>query len=163
MGGTGRQASTFFVAAGYHPAMDFDGTKWIILRVALLIASWTLLLTASFVGLIAAISGEIQGFESRLHWYFGVTAVVFVATILLLELNDVDGKTIIIPAVMTGLLSFTLFFLAAEGVLFTMKNPEIVAVSRLVIFLSAALVATGLTYWALRHWREFKADTSESR
>ena len=163
MGGYRQTGQYVFRRGRVSPRHGLRWDEWIILRVALLIASWTLLLTASFVGLIAAISGEIQGFESRLHWYFGVTAVVFVATILLLELNDVDGKTIIIPAVMTGLLSFTLFFLAAEGVLFTMKNPEIVAVSRLVIFLSAALVATGLTYWALRHWREFKADTSESR
>jgi hypothetical protein len=134
----------------------------VIAQVSALIVACTLLLTAGFVGLIAALAGELSGFESRIQWYVAVTAVVFVATIVLLELNDAGGATIITSATVVGVLAFVLAFLGAEGVLFTLQNPETVEVSRLVVVASAALVATGIGYWALRHWREFTADGSDS-
>ena len=135
----------------------------VIAQVSALIVGCTLLLTAGFVGLIAALSGELGGFESRIQWYVAVAAVVFVATIVLLELNDAGGATIITSATVVALFAFVLGFLGAEGALYTLENPETVEVSRLVIFASAALVATGIGYWALRHWREFTVGRTGSR
>lgn len=144
--------------------MDLDSTQQVIVRIGLLIVACTLLLTAAFVGLIATLSGEIRGFEARIPWYLAGAAILFVATIVLLELNDADGRTIIVSAVFTGFISFLLIFLSIEGLIFTITNPAAVFDSRLIIyFFSAALVATGVGYWGLRHWREFTSDQPRSR
>jgi hypothetical protein len=144
--------------------MELDGTQQVVLRIGLLIVSSTLLLTAAFVGFIAALSGEVTGFESRLPWYLVGAAVVFVGTIILLELNDASGRTIIVSSLVVGGLSFVLLFLAVEGFVFTVNNPsEVIYEKQLILyFFAAALVATGVGYWGLRHWREFTAGQRES-
>lgn len=143
--------------------MALDGTQQVILRIGLLIVSSTLLLTAAFVGFIAALSGEVHGFESRLPWYLVGAAIVFVATLILLELNDAAGRTIIVSATVVGGLSFVLLFLAVEGAVFTVDHPGAVLDTRLILyFFAAALVATGVGYWGLRHWREFTTAQRES-
>lgn len=142
--------------------MDLDSTQEIILRIGLLIVACTLLITASFIGVIAAFTGEIGEFQNRIPWYMVAAATMFVATIILLELNNADGKTIIVSAIFTGIVSFILVFFGIEGVLYAIANPAAVFDSRLVIyFLSAALVATGFGYWGLRHWREFTPEPPE--
>lgn len=136
--------------------MELDGTQQVVLRIGALIVSNTLLLTAAFVGFIAALSGEVHGFESRLPWYLVGAAVVFVGTIILLEVNDATGRTIIVSALVVGGFAFVLLFLAVEGFVFTLEHPDAVLDTRLILyFFAAALVATGLGYWGLRHWREF--------
>lgn len=143
--------------------MELDGSQRVILRIGTLIVSCTLLLTAGFIGFIATISGEVGGFESRVPWYLVGAAIVFVATIVLLEVNDATGRTIIVSAIVVSGISFILLFLSVEGLVFTISNPEAVFVSRLILyFFAAALVATGVGYWGLRHWREFTADQRES-
>jgi hypothetical protein len=143
--------------------MELTGTQRVILRIGVLIAASTILLTCSFVGFIAALSGQVQGFENRVPWYLITAAAVFVTTIVLLEINDADGKTIIISAVVVGGIAFVLVFLAVEGAIFAINNPGTLIFSRLIVyFLAAALVATGVGYWGLRHWREFTANNPES-
>jgi FtsH-binding integral membrane protein len=140
-------------------AMELTSTQRVILRIGGVIASCTLLLTASFIGLIAAFSGDIQGFDSRVPWYIVVAAIMFVAVIVLLELNDADGKTIIVSAAFSGVISFILVFFSIEGLIFAFENPSRIFLSRLIMyFFAAALVATGVGYWGLRHWREFTSD-----
>jgi FlaA1/EpsC-like NDP-sugar epimerase len=143
--------------------MELDGTQRVILRITALIVSCTLMLTAGFIGFIATLSGEVVGFESRVPWYLVGAAIVFVSTIVLLEINDAAGRTILVSALVVSALSFVLLFLSVEGFVFTLKNPETLFTSRLVLyFFAAALVATGVGYWGLRHWREFAADQRES-
>lgn len=143
--------------------MDLDPTQRIILRIGLLITGCTFILTASFVGFLATIDGRIDGSESRVAWYFVFSAALFVGTIVLLELNHADGKTIIVSAIVTGVLSFILTFFSIEGVIFAFAYPDEVFVSQLVIyFFAAALVATGIGYWGLRHWREFTTNSTRT-
>lgn len=144
--------------------MKLDGTQQVILRIGALIVSCTLLLTAAFVGFIAALSGEVHGFESRLPWYLVGAAIVFVGTLILLELNESTGRTIIVSSTVVGGLAFVLLFLSVEGVVFTVDHPSTVIYdSRLILyFFAAALVATGVGYWGLRHWREFTDAQRES-
>lgn len=142
--------------------MELTGTQRVALRVGLLISACTVLLTASFVGFIAALEGRIHGFDNRVQWYLALAAVVFVVTIVLLELNDAGGKTILVAAIVFGVISFVLFFLGFEGIVFTIEHPEQIIPRVLIYFFSAALVATGFGYWALRHWREFTSSGSES-
>lgn len=139
--------------------MDLDAKQRIIIRIALLIIGCTILLTATFVGFLALVGGRIEGSNSRIPWYIVLSATLFVATIVLLEFNDADGKTILVSAIVTGAISFVLIFFSIEGLIFAINYPEEVFVSQLVIyFFAAALVATGIGYWGLRHWREFTAE-----
>ena len=135
----------------------------IIGRIALVIVTCTLVLTANFVGIIAAIEGDLSDFADRTPWYLLVSAAVFVSTIVLLELNDADGRTIIASALFAGVVSFFLVIFGVEGLIYTFQNPGRVFVSQLILyFFAAALVATGVGFWALRHWREFIRNPSGS-
>lgn len=131
------------------------------LRVLAIIGVCTLLLTASFVGVLALLSGELTATSSRIPWYLVVTSFVFVGTIILLEEGDAEGSTIIVSAVLSSALGFVLVSLAVEGVIFAITYPERVFVSQLVLyFFSAGLIGTGVGYWGLNHWREFSHSTS---
>jgi len=139
--------------------MDFDASHRVMLRIGALIVACTLLLTINFVGIIAALSGDITGLDTRIPWYLLVAAIIFVATIVLLESSGTDGKTIIVSALFTGVSAFVLILFGGEGVLYTLDEPETVLDPQLTLyFFTAALVATGLGYWGLRHWREFTRD-----
>lgn len=143
--------------------MELGQSQRVALRIGALIVACTILLTGSFVGFLAAIAGELQNFDSRVPWYLVVGALVFVGTIILLEINDADGRTIIVTAGVFGTLAFLLVSLGIEGYVYTYYNPDEILDERLILyFLSASLVATGVGYWGLRHWREFAAQQPES-
>lgn len=143
--------------------MELESNQQVVLRIGLLIIGCTILLTASFVGFFTALSGRISGYESRIAWYVVAVATLFVGTIVLLELNGTDGKTIIVSAVVTGAISFVLIFFSIEGLIFAVNHPGEMLLSQLIVyFFAAALVATGLGYWGLRHWREFTEQSSGS-
>lgn len=133
----------------------------VYVRISLVIAGCTLLLTFSFVGLLAIASGATDAVSTRLPWYLVVGALAFVATIVLLELYGATGREIIVTASFTGAWALVLVGLSVEGVRYTVTHPEEVFVSRLVLyFLAAGLLGTGIAYWALHHWREFTTQSS---
>lgn len=126
------------------------------LRVVLLIGVCTFVLTSSFVGILALLSGEVGALSGRIPWYFVVTALLFVGTIILLEENDADGRTIIVSAMVFAVIGMLVLSLAVEGFMFALEYPDMVFVSQLVLyFFAAGLIGTGLGYWGLNHWREF--------
>lgn len=125
-------------------------------RITLIIAACTVILTFSLLGILAIVSGEMTATSNRLPWYLVVGALAFVASIVLLEGHGATGREIIVTASITAIWSFVLIALAIEGLRFTIQEPEEVFVSRtLLYFLAAALLGTGVAYWALHHWREF--------
>lgn len=143
--------------------MELESNQQVALRIGLLIIGCTILLTASFVGFFTALTGRISGYESRIAWYVVAVATLFVGTIVLLELNGTDGKTIIVSAAVTGAISFVLIFFSIEGLIFAVTHPGEMLLSQLIVyFFAAALVATGLGYWGLRHWREFTEQSPGS-
>lgn len=125
-------------------------------RISLIIAACTVVLTFSFIGILAVVRGEAGGMSNRLPWYLVIGALAFVATIVLLEGHGATGREIIVSSTITAFWSFVLIALAIEGFWFTYHNHEEVFVTQTVLyFLAAALLATGISYWALHHWREF--------
>lgn len=143
--------------------MALGARQRLLLRIGVPIAVFTLLLTASFIGFLAAISGQLGDVEARAPWYLIGAALTFVGTIVLLEVNDVSGRTIIVTAVVVAVAAFGLLALGVEGFIFAVHNPGAESLPRLVLyFFSAALVATGLGYWGLKHWREFTGGAGQS-
>lgn len=139
------------------------GEVGVYTRISAGIAACTVVLTASFLGVVAIMSRDITGFQSRIPWYLLLGAVVFVAAIVLLEDHGADGREILLTAVVSGVTGLVVGVLSVEGVIFTVRYPEEVFVSRLVVyFLAAGLIGTGIAYWSLRHWREFTGG-SQSR
>lgn len=125
-------------------------------RGALIMGSSTLILTFSFIGILALISDEIVGVSDRVAWYIIAAALVFAATILLLEREESSGRTIIVSALVSSAIAFLVLALAIEGVLFAVNHPDAVITSKLVLYMFAAgLFGTGIAYWGLNHWREF--------
>lgn len=132
------------------------GRRSFYTRITVIIAACTVILTFSLLGILAIVSGDLTATSDRLPWYLVVGALAFVASIVLLEGHGATGREIIVTASITAIWSFVLIALAIEGLRFTVQQPEEVFVSRtLLYFLAAALMGTGVAYWALHHWREF--------
>lgn len=137
-------------------------------RLAAVVGGGTLVLTASFVGLIALVDGGNPGFGARLPVYVLAMAVAFVAGLLLIETRyegRADGGSIIVTAATIAVAVFAAVTLSGEGVVYAAANPtRVLASKNLLYFLAAGLVGTGVGYWAVRHWREFTGDgTASSR
>lgn len=130
-------------------------------RTGVLAGVSTLIMTASFIGILAVMEGQLTGIVSRTPWYLVFSALAFTGTVVFLERNDVHGRVIIGTAIALAVVSFGLSLLTTEGILYTIDNPEEVFVSRLVLyFFAAGLVGTGFGYWAINHWREFTSSSS---
>jgi len=138
----------------------FQSNRDFLTRAILLIGGSTFVLTASFVGLLALLSGSAAGIGNRVPFYLVVMGVTFVATIVLLEEHGTESRVIIVTAAVISTLSFVSTSLTVEGLLFAYRFPEDVFVSQLVYyFVAAALIGTGIGYWAIQHWREFARQT----
>ncbi len=126
-----------------------------VARAVAIVLACTLALTFSFFGLVAIVTGESGAFVSRLPFYVLMTAVAFVGTILFLEEHRHDGRAIITMATVAAVVAFLVVALGAEGVAYAVDRPGEVLTSKLFLYLSAAgMIATGLGYWGLHHWRE---------
>ncbi|WP_335999817.1 hypothetical protein [Halorientalis halophila] len=124
-------------------------------RAGALVATCTLILTASFVGLVALVSGETAGLSQRLPVYVLGMATAFVGAVLLTEAQGLDGRTVIAAAGATALGTFVVLTLGGEGVLHAIQNPEALVTSHLLFyFLAAGMIATGFGYWGINHWNE---------
>lgn len=134
-------------------------TQDFYVRISLIIVACTLLLTASFIGILSLISGEVAGVGDRIPWYLVVSAIGFVTAIVILEGHGASGQEIIATAIIVSVVLFILFALSVEGMIYATRFPEEVFVSQLVVyFLAAGLIGAGLGYWSLQHWREFTRD-----
>lgn len=144
------------VAATAETCMLEELRERYYVRTGVLAGASTIVLTASFIGILAFMEGQLTGLSGRVPWYLVLAALVFTGTVVFLERNDADGSIIIGTALALALIAFALSMLTIEGVLYTAANPEEVFVSQLVLYLLAAgLVGTGFGYWAIKHWREF--------
>jgi hypothetical protein len=125
-------------------------------RAALVVACSTLALTASFMGLLAAVRGAIVDPASRLPLYVLVTAIVFVFALFTLEDPTESGVPVLTTTVGVGIAAFVIVALGGEGLVYVLARPGRALTSQLVLyFLAAALICTAVGYWGLHHWREF--------
>ncbi len=124
-------------------------------RVGMLIVACTAALTLSFFGLMAFAAGGSTGFEHRVPLYVLAMSLAFVAGIVGLDKGRRDGRSILVYSVVVAGATFTFLLLGGEGALYAVRNPDQALASRRVLYLIAAgLMATGLGYWGLRHWRD---------
>ena len=136
--------------------MALDETQRFYFRITVIIALCTLIITFSFLGVLAFIAGEPEAPLARLPWYLVIGAAAFVASIVLLEQMGGRSRDTLVTATVNGVFVIIIATLSVEGFLYTVRNPEEVFVSQLVLyFIAAGLAGTGVAYWALRHWREY--------
>lgn len=133
-----------------------------VARVGAGVVGATLVVTASFVGLLALVTGDVAALGDRLPLYVLAMAVAFVATLLLVEHRRhgpaarATGRDVLATAGGIALATFAVVTLSGEGLLYAATNPTTLLASQIVLyFLAGGLVATGLGYWAIQHWREF--------
>ncbi|WP_084802554.1 hypothetical protein [Halorientalis sp. IM1011] len=124
-------------------------------RAGALVAVCTLVLTASFVGLVALVSGQATGLSDRLPAYVLGMATAFVGAVLIAETQGFDGRTVIVGAGVVALGTLVVLTLGGEGLLHAVRNPGALVTSHLLFyFLAAGMIATGFGYWAINHWQE---------
>lgn len=134
------------------------------LHVGGLILASTVVLTASFIGLAAFLTGFVSTIEQRLPIYVLVTAIIFVVVLVALEDEDAPGRPVIVTTITIAVLGFLLVTLSGEGLRYALAKPGELVSSQLVFyFVAAALFCSGVGFWALHHWREFTADQAETR
>lgn len=139
-------------------ASSVADTREYFARTSALVVAFTVVLTVNFVGIMAIITGDATGTTGRFPWYVFLTAVVFVAVILAMEAAGADGRLVIQSAVTAAVIGFVLIVFGGEGIAYAVTNPDgIIDLRLLLYFLSAAVIATGVGYWGLRHWREFRS------
>lgn len=133
-----------------------DPRRRYLARTSGLATASTLVLTASFIGVLSFIESATAGIWNRVPWYLVAAAVLFTATVVLLERHDASGKVIIGTATISGVIAFVVITLMIEGLFYTVRYPEEVFVTQYVLyFLAAGLLGTGIGYWGIQHWREF--------
>lgn len=132
-----------------------DGRDYLV-RTTVLVGIFTVVLTTNFIGIMAMVTDRASGSTARLPIYVFGAAVVFIAAIILLEMSNYDGRSVLTASVTAALFGFVLIFLGGEGLVFAWRYPsEVLTPQLLLYFLAAAVIGTGLGYWGLRHWREF--------
>jgi hypothetical protein len=125
-------------------------------RAGLVVAASTVVLTASFMGLLALVRGTITDPGSRLPLYVLLAAVVFVVVLFTLEDPVEPGIPVLTTTVGIALAAFTLISLGGEGLVYVVSQPGSLLASQLVFyFVAAALICTAVGYWGVHHWREF--------
>ncbi|MGM0398203.1 MAG: hypothetical protein ACQEQY_04350 [Halobacteriota archaeon] len=136
------------------PGQSFDvGT---VGRAVIPILGSTILLTASFLGILALLTNQADGFADRFPVYVLLMAIGFVAALFLLERPNLEGTQILVATLGLTVTIFAVVTLAGEGLTYAMANPDEVLVSNLILYLvAAALIGSGLAFWSVRHWREY--------
>lgn len=112
----------------------------------------TALLTASFLGMVGLASGSAVGLVARMPLYVFGGSVSFVGALLVAD-DPEDGAVVLARAAGAAIVTFALAVLSAEGVVYALTEPGAVVASHLFVYLlSAAVIASGLGYWGVRHW-----------
>jgi len=120
----------------------------------------TLVLTASFLGIVGLVTGQVTGLDTRLPFYVPAMAVAFVGAVFVFDGEFRDGLRILQSAVLGAVVVFVLALFGGEGIAYAARNPGRVVASDLLFYiLAAGLIGTGLGYWALEHWREVVGNT----
>ena len=123
-----------------------------LLRVGVLIVIATVFLTASFVGVVGFISGDIRGFGGRVPWYIVAAAVTFVASVVLLEEQGAAGRPIMITAAFFTMPIFIVALLGTQGPIHILTNPAPIFAPDVPLYsLSAVLFHEGVAYRAFTH------------
>jgi hypothetical protein len=131
-------------------------SREVVAQAGLFVVVSTLALTASFLGLVALLTGSVAGIQNRLPFYVLAMAIAFVGSILTLEGEFDAGREVLETAALAAVITVLTVTLAGEGVAYSLQDPGRVISSQLVFyFLAAGLMGTGLGYWGLRHWDEF--------
>lgn len=127
-----------------------------------LILASTLVLTVSFIGVVAFITGFVTAIEQRLPIYVLVSAIIFVVVIVSLEDENAPGWPVIVTTLSVTFLGFLLVTLSGEGLRYAAEEPGELVSSQLVFyFVAAGLFCSGIGYWALHHWREFTDEQDQ--
>lgn len=131
-----------------------DQTRNIANIVALAVGS-TIVITASFIGVLALLEGEFSTVDDRFPWYLVSTSLIFLSLIFLLNREDEGGWKILSIAAVVSLIGFIVVVLSVEGIEYAVTNPGGVFVNKVILyFLAAGMFGTGIGYWGINYWRE---------
>jgi cyanate permease len=128
-------------------------------RAGLFVVASTIALTASFLGVVGLLSGEVTGLNDRLPVYVLTMALSFVVAIVVLEEEYRQPVESLQLSAFVGSVTFLLVTFGGEGIAYLLQNSEQVVASQILFYiLAAGLIATGLGYWTLNHWSELAGD-----
>ena len=140
-----------------------SSTRPVLARVGAFVVGSSLALTLAFFGLLAVATGSAAGLSERVPFYVLAAAVTFAAALVGLDRPSWDGRDLLFYSICVAVAAFVLVTLGLEGVVFAINYPgESFASRRFLYLLSLALVATGLGYWGLCHWKEIARSIRRS-
>jgi hypothetical protein len=124
----------------------------------------TVLLTASFVGIVGLVSGAVEGLVGRLPLYVLTSSVAFVAVLVAADQRYRRGPRVLGRAVTAARGTVGGGARGWGGVREAGAAPAAVVAARLFVYLlSAAIIASGLGYWVVRHWQDLRALVDDGR
>lgn len=121
-------------------------------RVLALGVASTLVLTASFVGLVGLADGAVHHTTTRLPIYVTATAAVFVGAVVVFEASSGGRRALVAAAAAAAVATLFVVGFGGEGVVYALAEPgDVFDLQLLSYLLSAALMGTGVGYWAWRN------------
>lgn len=127
-------------------------------RAAVFVVLSTVALTASFLGVVGLLTGEVTGLNDRLPLYVLAMALAFVAAIVTFEEEYREAVMVLQFSVVGAAVTFLVVTFGGEGVAFLLQNPQEIVASQLLFYLLAAgLIGTGIGYWTLNHWSDISS------
>lgn len=121
----------------------------------------TIVITASFLGVLSVIESGFSALGDRIPWYLVGTSLIFLGLVFVLEDQGVEGREIIAITSVVSALALVVIALSVEGLYFAAQNPKSIITSTTVLyFLAAGMFGTGIGYWGIKHWREFTQQTA---
>lgn len=130
-----------------------------VARAVLPVLGSTILLTASFLGVLSLLTNQTSGFSDRFPIYVLVMAIGFVTALFILERPSLEGTQILVVTLGLTVTIFVTVTLAGEGINYAIQHPEDVFDPDLILYLvAAALIGSGLAFWSVRHWREYASN-----
>jgi hypothetical protein len=117
----------------------------------------TIVLMTALLGGVALAAGRAGGFVARLPMYVLVTAVAFLAVLLVADHARTHGTAILARAAGVAVVGFATVSLGTEGVVDAVRYTDTVVYSSLFVYLlSTAVVVTGVGYWATHNYRDVR-------
>lgn len=139
-------------------------TSPLLERVGPVLVGSTVALTMALFGLLALVGGNTPGLSGRVPYYVLGAAAAFAGALMVMEDRARDGRTLLGVAIAVAAGAFVLLGLGGEGLLYAARNPDVAfATQRFLYLLSAALVTTGLGYWATNHADEAARSLRRTR
>ena len=119
------------------------------------IGLFTVIFALAAVGLVELVEGRAMGSDQRLGFYVLFSSILFIFTIYSIEkAKRRDGFDVMKVVIAITIVGFIIASLSGEGLIRVVQGAGYTS-QTYVYLITGGLVFSGVSYWAIRHWKEY--------